>query len=156
MIDIKVPGDGEYLLEHLVLDVNGTIACDGRILEGVEERLRALGERVCVHLITSDTHGLQTEIDKLLGMKAHRVEANGQAKEKLEYIRRLGAPSVVAIGNGAIDSLMIGEAALGILVIGREGAAIEALMQARVVVNDINDALDLLLYPLRVAATLRK
>jgi soluble P-type ATPase len=63
---------------------------------------------------------------------------------------------VVAIGNGANDALMLEHAALGILVMGGEGAAVEALLRARVVVTDICEALDLLLFPKRLIATLRR
>ena len=37
MIEIDVPGFGALRLEHLVLDYNGTLACDGMLLEGVHE-----------------------------------------------------------------------------------------------------------------------
>ena len=39
MIELKVPGMQSFCLEHLVLDVNGTLACDGSLIEGVAERL---------------------------------------------------------------------------------------------------------------------
>ena len=35
MIDIDIPGRDHYRLEHLVLDVNGTLALDGNLLDGV-------------------------------------------------------------------------------------------------------------------------
>jgi len=49
---------------------------------------------------------------------------------------------------------MIAEAALGICVVGKEGAAGEALGNADLVVTNILDALDFLLKPLRQKATL--
>ena len=51
---------------------------------------------------------------------------------------------------------MVKEAVLGIVVIGREGAARETVANADVVVNEMVDALDLILKPLRHQATLRK
>ena len=51
---------------------------------------------------------------------------------------------------------MIGEAGLGICVLGKEGASSEALKNADVVFTDILDALDFLLKPLRQKATLCK
>ena len=34
MIEIKVPGRSTYRVEHLVLDVNGTIVAKGELIEG--------------------------------------------------------------------------------------------------------------------------
>jgi len=51
---------------------------------------------------------------------------------------------------------MVGEPALGIAVVGPEGAAGAAVGAADVVVTDIRTALDLLLRPRRLVATLRQ
>ena len=51
---------------------------------------------------------------------------------------------------------MLREAALGIAVVGGEGAAAAALREADVVVTDVLAALDLLLNPRRLMATLRE
>jgi len=76
------------------------------------------------------------------------------SRQKLELIKRLGERQTSAIGNGADDAPMIEEAGLGICVVGKEGAAGEALRKADVVVTSILDALDFLLKPLRQKATL--
>ncbi|MBI3949476.1 MAG: ATPase P [Acidobacteria bacterium] len=156
MIEINIPGVGPCRFEHLVLDVNGTIARDGQLLSGVKERLDRLRERIEVHLITADTHGAQASIDQELRLTATRLPPTGQAQAKLAYIQQLVPQTVVAIGNGANDALMLEHAALGILVIGHEGAAVETLLRAKVVVTDIGEALELLLYPHRLIATLRR
>jgi soluble P-type ATPase len=62
---------------------------------------------------------------------------------------------VVAIGNGRNDRKMLDVAALGIAVCGAEGAAAETLQAGDIVVGRIVDALDLLLHPKRLMATLR-
>ena len=51
---------------------------------------------------------------------------------------------------------MLKEAALGICVLGGEGASREAIANADLVALHINDALDLLLKPDRLVATLRR
>jgi soluble P-type ATPase len=51
---------------------------------------------------------------------------------------------------------MLQAAALGIAVLGPEGLAAEAWQAADVVMASIHDALDLLLHPRRLVATLRK
>ena len=57
MIEIDIPGKGIYRLDHLVLDVSGTIACDGVLISGVSERVAKLRSFMEVHLLTADTHG---------------------------------------------------------------------------------------------------
>ena len=57
MIRLDIPGWGILRLEHLVLDLNGTIALDGEVLAGVPERLPALSESLNIHLVTADTQG---------------------------------------------------------------------------------------------------
>ncbi len=68
----------------------------------------------------------------------------------------LGSDETAAIGNGCNDVLMLREAKLSLCVIGKEGAATEALMAGKAVFPNICDALDFLLKPQRMIATLRK
>ena len=42
MIAVDIPGYRELRLEHLVLDYNGTLAEDGKLLPGVATTLQAL------------------------------------------------------------------------------------------------------------------
>jgi P-type E1-E2 ATPase len=156
MIEVEVPGWITYRFQHLVLDVNGTIAKDGKLLQGVRELLAELRTRINVHLITADTHGNQDSLDQSLGLTAVRIPVQNQAKAKLDYIKQLGADTVVAVGNGANDASMLEGAALGIAIIGPEGSAVEALLKATIAVFDIQTALELLLFPKRLKATLRR
>jgi soluble P-type ATPase len=68
----------------------------------------------------------------------------------------LGAAQVAAVGNGANDEGMLRAAAVGIAVIQQEGTAVATLCAADVVVPDIRAALDLLIEPQRLIATLRR
>jgi len=156
MIEINIPGFDRHRFQHLVVDVNGTLACDGRLLEGVQAKLDCLRDRIELHLITADTHGVKATVEGQLGLTANLIPPGHQAQAKLAYIQQLNPQTVVAIGNGANDALMLEHAALGIAVIGPEGAAQEALRGASVVVTDIRAALDLLIYPKRLMATLRR
>jgi len=159
MIEIDIPGVTTLQLRHLVLDVNGTLALDGQLLPGVAERLSALQGQLQVHLLTADTHGRQREIDRQLDLTATilppATPTTTQRSLKAAYVRELGAENVVAIGNGDIDAGMLGEAGLGIVVLGPEGLSTQALAAASVLCATINDALDLLLHPNRLRATLR-
>ena len=78
-----------------------------------------------------------------------------QDRAKLEYVQSIGAERTVAVGNGYNDRLMLAEAALGIVVMGQEGAAVQTVLASRVACHDICSALDLLRNPQRLAATLR-
>lgn len=156
MIEMTIPGRGDLKLEHLVMDVNGTLAVDGMLIEGIAKRLGALRDRLQVHLLTADTHGRQAVIDQLLNLEAVRIQDGREAEQKAEYVRSLGADSVIAIGQGANDALMLREAALGICVISVEGLATETLTASDLLMPDILNALDLFDKPLRLIASLRK
>jgi P-type E1-E2 ATPase len=156
MIKIEIPGRRIYRLEHLLLDVNGTIAQDGRLLEGVAVQVDALRPVLQVHMLTADTHGRQQRIDARLGLRATRITPGQEAAQKAALVRELGRRHVCAIGNGANDARMLDEAAIAIAVLGPEGLALETLTAADVVTRDIHDALDLLLHPVRLVATLRR
>jgi soluble P-type ATPase len=156
MIEVEIPGTATFQFHHLVLDVNGTIAKDGKLIEGVGELLAEVRSRLEIHLITADTFGTQEILDRSLKLNAVRIPMQNQVKAKLDYIGDLGVDKVVAIGNGANDAAMIEHAALGIAIIGPEGSAVTSLLRADIAVSDIRTALELLLHPKRLIATLRQ
>jgi P-type E1-E2 ATPase len=156
MIELIIPGIGQIELEHLVCDVNGTLAVDGVLQDGLVRGLSTLKDRLNIHLLTADTHGKQEIIDHQLGLVAVRVQPGEEAHQKAEYIHQLGADHVIAIGQGANDAKMLKAARLGICVFSPEGVAVETLMAADLVMPDINSTLDLLEKPLRIVASLRK
>jgi len=155
MIEIAIPGRAPLRLEHLVIDYNGTLACDGDLLPGVREALSILAERLAIHVVTGDTFGKARAGLSGLPCELVVLAPDDQAAAKRRYIERLGLAGCVAIGNGRNDRLSLQSAALGIAVIQAEGAAVEALSVADVVAPDIITALGLLLEPLRLVATLR-
>lgn len=156
MVRIEVPGAGVLEIEHLVLDVNGTIACDGRVLPGVMEGVAALGERLHVVAITADTHGTATHLRDELGIDVHVISPGGEGSQKRAFVESLGAVNVIAAGNGANDAEMLRASAVGVCVIGTEGAAGSALAAADVVVGDVTALFGLLEHPARLTATLRR
>jgi len=164
MIELNLPGRGNLHLHHLVCDVNGTLAVDGVLRDGVAKRLLALRDRLEVHLLTADTHGRQETIDRQLGLQAHRIGPGsgyekipgGEAAQKAEFIHALGAETVVAIGQGANDAGMLKAAAIGICILSPEGTALEALLASDLLAPDLFTALDLIENPLRLIASLRK
>jgi P-type E1-E2 ATPase len=153
---IDIPGREGLEPRHLILDLNGTIALDGQLLLGVAKRVTALRERLDTYLLTADTRGRGAATADQLGVQLHRLTPGQEAQQKADFVHSLGAAHTVAVGNGANDALMLAAAGLGIAVLGREGLAIAALQAADLVVPDVTAALDLLLHPKRLIATLRR
>ena len=155
MLEVTIPGYKTLLLSFLVLDYNGTIACDGRLIAGVKERLETLSENVSIHILTADTFGSVQEEMTGIPCEVVVIAKENQTQAKVDYVRQLGCQKTAAVGNGRNDALMVKEAVLGIVVIQEEGAAGETLLSADIATRSILDALDLLLHPLRLTATLR-
>jgi soluble P-type ATPase len=140
------------VLEHLVLDVNGTLSWRGELIDGVAERVEAISASLTVHLLTADTYGTASELGERLGAGVTRIESGD---DKAAFIVLTGPGSTVAIGNGRNDVAMFGVARLSIAVVGPEGASAAALAAADVVASSILDALDLLIDDRALRATLR-
>jgi soluble P-type ATPase len=155
MLEIDIPGYRVLRLAHLVLDYNGTLACDGGLLHGVKDRLDALVGTLHIHILTADTFGKARA--QLVGVPGALsiLPAEDQDRCKLEYVQQLGPATTVCVGNGRNDRLMLQAAGLGIVVVQAEGAAVQTVLAADVLSRDILTALDLLIYPLRLVATLR-
>ena len=100
MIEINIPGDRKLQLKHMVLDYNGTIACDGNLIAGVKENLVALADKLQIHILTADTFGKARP--GLEGIKCDLsiIAPDAQDIVKLEYVKRLGAENTVCVGNG--------------------------------------------------------
>lgn len=152
MIEVSIPGHKVLRLSHLVMDYNGTLACDGLLLPGVASALEGLLDRIELHVITADTFGRAHS--QLLGIPHHfkKLDPDNQAAVKHDYARALGSESAACIGNGRNDRTMLEEAALGIVVVQEEGAAVEAVEEADVVCTDILAALKLLTNARRLIA----
>lgn len=155
MISVAIPGRSMLALEHLVFDYNGTLACDGELIPGAPERLARLAAQVQIHVVTADTFGRARAALADAPCALSVLPPGKQDAAKLAYVRALGFERTAAIGNGRNDRLMLRAAALGIAVLGEEGAAPETVRAADVLVPNIVAALDLLLNPLRLVATLR-
>lgn len=151
-LTLDIPGRGSLELEHLLLDQNGTLSNRGTLIEGVAPRLARVAERLQVHVLTADTFGTLADVERELGVDAHRVSTGA---EKRAFLRTLGTSRCAAIGNGNNDVAMLNAAALGIAVIGPEGASGAALAAADIVCGSVLDALDLLLDERVLVATLR-
>jgi soluble P-type ATPase len=156
MIKIVIPGWGNIEIENLVLDLNGTIATDGKIPSEVKEKIKSLSDKVKIYILTADTQGTASEESSDMGVELLKVSEKDSTEVKLRVLESLDPTSTVAIGNGSNDHLILKEAALGIGVLGEEGMSASAMKNAGIVVRDISNALDLFLKPKRLTATLRE
>jgi len=121
MIEIDIPGIRKIYAEHLVLDYNGTVAEDGKLIPGVAGILNLISDNLEIHVITADTFG--NSKSELSGIKCTLdiIGKGDQQKQKLDFIESLVTEKVISIGNGFNDLLMLKESALGIAVIQKEG-----------------------------------
>ena len=152
MITAEIPGWGSLEIKNLVLDFNGTIATDGRLIEGVASMLGEIKQKnVDIYVITADTNGTVRKECEGLPVEVMTYDSGTVAVGKMELVAELGALHTASIGNGRNDS----KSALSIAVIGQEGTFTKAAMQADILTVDILSALSLLTKPNRLKATLR-
>jgi len=155
MIEFNVPGHGDIQIEHLVLDYNGTLATDGHLLPDVSSFLLKISKLLSIHIITADTHGSVKEQLGKFPFEINILGTENQEVQKQAYIESLGTSTVIAIGNGLNDRLMLRDAEIGISVVNHEGAAMKTAMEADIICFSIIDALELVIFPKRMVATLR-
>ncbi len=155
MINVEIPGYGAVELEHLVSDFTGTLSEDGRFCEGVRDRLNRLSENLKIHILTADTFGKAREELQGVNCIIHILEGSDHDMQKEGYVDSLGPEKVAALGNGNNDRRMLKIAKVGIAVCLKEGCARDSIQSANILVTSATDALELLLHPKRLKATLR-
>jgi len=155
MLEIDIPGFGLVRLEHLVSDFTGTLSVDGVLLPKVEARLNKLSESMKIHILTADTFGKAQAALKDVKCEMQILTGENHDVQKEDYVNKLGAGCVVALGNGKNDRKMLKAAKIGIAVTEGEGCAVDAIMAADIHVRSAVDGLDLLLNTKRLKATLR-
>ncbi len=151
-IHLEIPQRGHVELQHAVFDINGTLAVDGAAIPGVAERLKTLSTQLSIHLLSAGTHGHTQELGQAFGFPIQLIV---KGEEKMRYIQQLGPASTIAFGNGINDSNMLRLAAIGVAILTPEGVAMRAIQGADILVYGPTNALDLLLKPNRLIATLR-
>ncbi len=155
MLGVDIPGFGLIELEYLVSDFTGTLSVEGKLLPGVKDALNQIAGFLEIHILTADTFGAAREELRGVNCKIHILTGTSHDVQKEEYVTGLGAGKVVALGNGNNDRRMLKAAKVGIAVSEGEGCSVDAIMSADIQVNRATDALELLLSPKRLKATLR-
>ncbi|MBI2636220.1 haloacid dehalogenase [Candidatus Peregrinibacteria bacterium] len=152
----SIPGRGDFDIQKVIFDLNGTLTIDGKVIEGVPERIQALRQRVlALFLFTGDTQGNGATIAKELGLE---LKVTGHAQDKANEARELESEHCAAIGNGSIDIELFKTVKFPMAVRQAEGSCPKAEEEALIVFPSILDALDALLQepPKRIIATLRR
>lgn len=155
MISVDIPGVGNIEIENLVLDYNGTLATGGIFIEGLVGLMSELAQKIKLFVITADTFGNVEKELKHLPIEIIKIRNVDERNEKLKLIQSLRPEVTVSVGNGSNDEYMLKESIVGVAIIGKEGCSKKALESADLVINDIKSALELLVYPNRLKATLR-
>lgn len=156
MVSIDIPGWGNVEIENVVLDLNGTLATDGKIPSDMKKKINSLAGQVKIYVLTADTQGTAAEEIREMKVELIKIEGKESKEGKLNFLKSLDLEKTLAMGNGNNDQLILKEAALGIAILGDEGVSVMALKQADIVIKNLSDALDLLLKPKRLIATLRE
>lgn len=151
-IDLEIQGGVIRRFTDLVLDYTGTLSLDGVLLPGVAERLAGISVGLRITIMTADTFGMAAGQTKGLPVDFKIIRTG---IEKADAVSAMGGENVIAVGNGRNDVPMMGKSGLKIAVMGTEGASAELVRVSDIVVRDIRDALDLIIHPLRLKATLR-
>ncbi len=155
MLALDIPGFGAVSLHYLVTDFSGTLSVDGRLMPGVAELLNEVADVVEVHVLTADTFGRARAALAGVRCRVQVLDGGSEDRQKEEYVERLGAARVIALGNGNNDRRMLKRARIGIAVCLKEGCARDAAAAADILTTSTIDALELLLQEKRLFATLR-
>lgn len=155
MVKITIPEQNELEIENIVFDFNGTLAVDGRLLPKVKEMITKTKELVNIYILSSDTFGSVQKECSALNVHVEILQGDHCSTQKRRFVNNLGPEKTICIGNGMNDIGMFQICALSIVVIGAEGCSAKALSVCDIVVKDIEDAINLLLNPKRMIATLR-
>ena len=157
MLTINFKNRKDLMLNNLVLDYNGTIAFQGKTISGVKEKLSKLAKKLNIYIVTADTFGTVREEFKNQNVNIEITDDRlTGAKYKEEFIEKINSEKTVAIGNGANDRLMLKKAGLSLAIIGGEGASLNTVLEADIVIKNILKGLDLLLNNDSLKATLRR
>jgi P-type E1-E2 ATPase len=155
-LELKIPGRGTVKLTKIVFDLNGTLTVDGKLHEKTLSLLKKVADILEVFILTADTLGSARQIGLESNIHLRVVSGENTSAAKVNFLELSGPAETMAVGNGANDVGMLKKAEIGIAVLGPEGCALEALRAAELVVNDIDDALLMVLKPQRLLASLRR
>ncbi|WP_404317879.1 HAD family hydrolase [Malaciobacter canalis] len=152
---VNIPGKQEIEIENIVFDYNGTIAIDGKLIDGVKENINELSNNFNFFVITADTYGSVEQELQSVNCKIIKIEKSSQDISKEKFIKKLGSNTTLCVGNGRNDKLMLKESVLGIAILQDEGICTQTLLNSDILVKSILDVFGFLNDKNRLIATLR-
>ncbi|SFV69677.1 HAD family hydrolase, a [hydrothermal vent metagenome] len=153
---IEIPHFKNLEIENILFDYNGTLATDGHLKPKTGLLLKEVCQSYRVYVITADTFGTVKEALKAFDLEVLILSSVDHTREKAAFLASLGTERTVTLGNGNNDAKMIKDAVLSIAILGDEGCSTETLSASDIVCKDIGSAMELLLSPKRLIATLRR
>ena len=137
MLHYEIPGRGEFEIENVVLDYNGTLAVDGKVIQGVKELLSELKDYANIYVLTADTYGTVKEELKDTDVKVLTFPSANAGESKRKIVMELGGNKTICIGNGYNDIPMFKQSILSVAVIEGEGACGKLITIADIVTRSI-------------------
>lgn len=155
MLTYNIPGLGKIEIENVVFDYNGTIAVDGKLIDGARELILKLKEYANIYILTADTYGTVEKECIGLGVKVKTFPKDMASLSKKEIVEKLGSEKTICVGNGFNDIEMFKICKISIAIIEGEGCSGKLLSHSDIVSKSIKDAIEIILSENRKKATLR-
>lgn len=146
-------GVGKIELDTIILDLNGTLAVEGKLVTGVADRIKKLKELgFKIFLFTGDQRGTAAIQAAELGIELKYAK---NTEEKALCSKECNFETTVAIGNARIDIGTFLNSKVRIATLQKEGIHAGIIEHVDIITNSINDALDILINPDSFNATMR-
>lgn len=155
MKSFYIPGLGELNIDYIVFDYNGTIAIDGKLIDGVAKKIQMLARDYEIYVLTADTFGTAEVECEDLDVTIKTINSEDASTYKRKVVESLGDKNSICVGNGYNDIEMFKVAGLSICTMQSEGTSGKLFMYSDIVTKSISDAIDIIMSPSKIKATLR-
>lgn len=152
---LNIPGREGIKISHVILDFNGTIAIDGKLIDGVSNKINSLARSLNFYVVTADAYGTVSRELMRVNCQIINLSKSEEFQNKLDVLIALGKNETLCIGNGFNDRIVLKESVLGISILQDEGLNVEALTASDFVCKSILDAFSCIENPDRIKATMR-
>lgn len=153
-MDYNVQGVGKITIDTVIFDLNGTLAVNGKLVEGVKDRIERLkNEGFRVYVVSTDHRGNGKELADDLGIEFIYAETTN---DKEDFIREFDPEMVAAIGNARVDIGLFDYARISIATMQAEGIHAAIFRFVDIIVTSVNDAIDILLDKTTFENTMKK
>lgn len=152
---VEIPGRESFEIKNVVFDYNGTVAIDGKLIEGISNSINELSNSFNFYVITADTYGTVKKELENTKCEVIVISKSQQDISKFDFVKNLGSQYTLSVGNGRNDKLMLKETILGIAILQDEGLCTQTLLNSDILVKSIFDIFAFLKDSNRLIATLR-